>query len=146
MKLQGYEHGFHPAFGRNFEVRRRLNQLDNMEPEDDKKLWDFLGRLPEPTLSPFFARNVLREIRQEPIHFERVRNWFGVWKLVGASAVAALVIGLALVTHHPAPPTAFSHDSDLVAKVDPQDYDVVADLDALIAWDENSVWEEQPPL
>jgi hypothetical protein len=34
----------------------------------------------------------------------------------------------------------------VVAKVDPQDYDVVADLDALIAWDENSVWEEQPTL
>jgi hypothetical protein len=33
-----------------------------------------------------------------------------------------------------------------VAKVDPQDYDVVADLDALIAWDENNVWEDTPTL
>jgi hypothetical protein len=120
--------------------------MDNMEPQDDKKLWDFLGRLAEPTLSPFFARNVLRKVREEPARFERVRNWFGVWKLVGASAVAALVIGLALVTHHPAPQTASSSDSDVVAKIDPQDYDVVADLDSLIAWDENSVWEEQPNL
>ncbi|MGE5209237.1 MAG: hypothetical protein ACM3KL_07910 [Alphaproteobacteria bacterium] len=117
-----------------------------MEPQDDKKLWDFLGRLPEPTLSPFFARNILRTIRQEPTHFERLRNRFGVWRLVGASTVAVLVIGLALVTHHPGPQTAPSSDSDVVAKVDPQDYDVVADLDALIAWDENSVWEEQPTL
>jgi hypothetical protein len=117
-----------------------------MEPQDDKKLWDFLGLLPQPTLSPFFARNVLRRIRQEPTHFEWVRNWFSVWRLTGASALAALVISLAVVTHHPGSQTASSKDSDVVAKIDPQDYDVVADLDALIAWDENNVWEEQPNL
>jgi hypothetical protein len=117
-----------------------------MEPHDDKELWDFLGRLPQPALSPFFARNVLRKIRQEPALFERLGNWFSVWRLVGASAVAALVIGLALVTQHPGPQTASSSDSDVVTRIDPQDYDVVADLDALIAWDENSVWDEQPQL
>jgi hypothetical protein len=119
--------------------------MDNMKPEDDKKLWDFLGQLPQPTLSPFFARNVLRKIRQEPTHFEW-RNWFSPWRLTGASAVAALVIGLVLVTHHPGLQIASSSDSDVVAKIDPQDYDVVADLDALIAWDENNAWEEQPTL
>ena len=119
-----------------------------MEPQDDKELWDVLGRLPEPTLSPFFARNVLRKIRQEPTHFERMRrwNWFSVRKFVRASAVAAVVVALALVTHYPGPQTTSSSDSDVVAKIDPQDYDVVADLDALIAWDENSVWEDRPTL
>jgi hypothetical protein len=34
----------------------------------------------------------------------------------------------------------------VVARIDPQDYDVVADLDALIAWDENTVWEDKPTL
>jgi hypothetical protein len=120
--------------------------MDNMEPEDDKELWDVLGRLPEPTLSPFFARNVLRRIRQEPARFERVRNWLSVRKLVAASAVAAVAVALALVTHYPGPRSASSSDLDVVAKVDPQDYDVVADLDELIAWDENSVWEEKPTL
>ena len=117
-----------------------------MEPEDDKELWDVLGRLPEPTLTPFFARNVLREIRLRPARFDRVRKWFSVRKLVGASAVAAVAVALALVTHYPGPRSASSSDLDVVAKVDPQDYDVVADLDELIAWDENSVWEEKPNL
>jgi hypothetical protein len=134
------------VFERNFEACKRLNPMDNMEPEDDKELWDVLGRLPEATLSPFFARNVLRKIRQEPARFERVRSWFGVRSLIGASAVAAVAVALALVTHHPGPQTASSPDSDVVAKIDPQDYDVVADLDELIAWDENSVWEEKPTL
>ena len=117
-----------------------------MEPHDDKELWDVLGRLPKPTLSPFFARNVLRRIRQEPTRFERVRNWFGVRKIIAASTVAAVFVALALVTHYPGPRPTASSDSDVVAKVDPQDYDVVADLDALIAWDENSVWEDKPTL
>ena len=120
--------------------------MDNMEPQDDKELWDVLGRLPEPTLSPFFARNVLREIRQKPGYFERVRNWFSVRKIVGASALTAVVAALALVTHYPGSRTTSSSDSDLLAKIDPQDYDVVADLDELVAWDENSVWEDRPTL
>ena len=120
--------------------------MDNMEPEDDKELWDVLGRLPEPTLSPFFARNVLRKVRQGRARFDRVRSWFSVRKLVGASAVAAVAVALALVTHYPGPRSASSSDLDVVAKVDPQDYEVVADLDELIAWDENSVWEEKPTL
>ena len=117
-----------------------------MEPQDDKELWDVLGRLPEPTLSPFFARNVLRKIRQETTRFERVRTWLSVGGVAGASAVAAVVVALALVMHHPAPRTTPSNDVDVLAKIDPQDYDVVADLDELIAWDENSVWEDKPTL
>jgi len=120
--------------------------MDNMEPEDDKELWDVLGRLPEPTLSPFFARDVLRKVRQGRACFDRVRSWFSVRKLVGASAVAAVAVALALVTHYPGPRSASSSDLDVVAKVDPQDYEVVADLDELIAWDENSVWEQKPTL
>ena len=77
--------------------------MDNMEPQDDKKLWDVLGRLPEPTLSPFFARNVLRKIRQEPTYLERVWNWFSVRKVVAASAVAAVVVAFSFVTYHPGP-------------------------------------------
>jgi hypothetical protein len=120
--------------------------MDNMEPQDDKELWNVLGRLPNPTLSPFFARNVVRKVRQEPTRFEQVWNWFSVRKLVGASAVAAAFVALALVTHYPGPRTTSSSDSDVVAKIDPQDYDVVADLDALIAWDESNVWDDKPTL
>jgi hypothetical protein len=117
-----------------------------MDREDDKELWDVLGRVPAPALSPFFARNVLRKIRQETTGFERARNWFSLRRLVAASAVATVVAGMAIATHHPVSQTASANDLDVVAKIDPQDYDVVTDLDELIAWDENSVWEEQPTL
>jgi hypothetical protein len=114
-----------------------------MDREDDKKLWDILGRVPEPTLSPFFARNVVRRVRQGATRFDRMRSWFSWRRLAAASAVVIVVIGMAVATHHP---VSAVNDSDVVAKIDPQDYDVVADLDELIAWDENSVWEEKPTM
>jgi anti-sigma-K factor RskA len=117
-----------------------------MDREDDKQLWDILGSIPEPTLSPFFARNVVRSIRQEATRFERMRGWLSWRRLAAASAVVVLVIGMAIATHHPVSQTPAINDSDVVAKIDPKDYDVVADLDELIAWDENSVWEDKPTL
>jgi hypothetical protein len=120
--------------------------METMERQDDKELWDILGRVPGPTLSPFFARNVLRKIRQDATRLDRARNWFSLRRLVAASAVAIVVVGMAIATHHPVSRTTSANDLDVVAKIDPQDYDVVADLDELIAWDENNVWEEKPTL
>jgi hypothetical protein len=117
-----------------------------MDREDDKKLWDILGRVPEPRLSPFFARNVVRRVRQEATRFDRMRSWFSWRRLAAASGVVTVVIGMAVATHHPVSQTPAVNDSDVVAKIDPQDYDVVADLDELIALDENSVWEEKPTM
>ena len=45
-----------------------------MDRKDDNELWDILGRVPEPTLSPFFARNVVRSVRQEATRFDRMRR------------------------------------------------------------------------
>ena len=107
-----------------------------MQPEDDQQLWDLLGRTAEPKLSPFFARNVVRDIRQKASRFGRAQDWFSLRKLVAASAVAVVLIGMAIATYAP----GWSHKSperepDVVAKIDPQDFDVVADLDELLAWD-----------
>src|SRR2546430_15718318 len=116
--------------------------METMERQDDKELWDILGHVPEPSISPFFARNVLRKIRQDATRLDRARNWFSLRRLVAASAVAIVVVGMAIATHHPVSRTASANDLDVVAKIDPQDYDVVADLDELIAWDENNMLEK----
>lgn|SRR5215469_8677955 len=117
-----------------------------MDREDDKELWDILGRVPERPLSPFFARNVVRSVRQGATRFDRMRSWFSWRRLAAASAVVIVVIGMAVATHRPVSQPTPANDSDVVAKIDPQDYDVVADLDELIAWDENRVWEDKPTL
>src|SRR6202051_1432292 len=100
-----------------------------MQRQDDNDLWDILGRVPEPTLSPFFARNVERKIRQGATRFERARNWFSLRRLVAASAVAIVVVGMAIATHRPISRTASASDFEVVTKINPQDYDGVADLD-----------------
>jgi hypothetical protein len=146
LKPPEYDVNLQRPLERNFRCCKQFNSVETMEPEDDRQLWDVLGRVPKATLSPLFARNVLRKIRQEAAPLERARNWFSLRRLVAASAVAVIVVGMAIATHHPAPSTASPNDLDVVAKVDPQDYDVVVDLDELIAWDENSVWDEKPTL
>src|SRR6266508_5560225 len=121
--------------------------MDTMEPEDDKQLWDILGRVPGPTLSPFFARNVVRNIRQRATRFGSMRNWFSLRRLVAASAVAVVVIGMAIATHSPRwSQKSPEREPDVVTKIDPQDFDVVAELDELLAWDEDSLWTEKPTL
>ena len=118
-----------------------------MQPEDDQKLWDLLGRTAKPKLSPFFARNVVREIRQKATRFGRAQEWFSWRRLVAASAVAVVVIGMAIATHAPRwSQKSPEREPEVVAKIDPQDFDVVADLDELLASDEDSLWNEQPTL
>jgi hypothetical protein len=122
-----------------------------MKREDDQQLWDLLGRLAEPKLSPFLARNVLRQVRQEPRLFERARFWLSWRRLVPASGLALAAIAAIIAFHQPGPsqrpsPRPSEREPDVVAKVDPQDYEVVADLDELLASDENNLWEENSTL
>jgi hypothetical protein len=87
----------------------------------------------------------VREIRhrQEAGLFERTRNWLSFRRVAAASAVAIAVIWAAIAAHHPVPQASPKSEPDVVAKIDPQDYDVVADLDELVAWDENNLWDEK---
>jgi uncharacterized membrane protein len=118
-----------------------------MKREDDQQLWDLLGQAAKPKLSPFFARNVLRQIRQERRWFERARSRLRLRRLVPASGLALVVIAAIIFAHTPSlrqKPAA--SEPDPVAKIDAQDYEVVADLDELLASDENNLWDEDSTL
>lgn len=78
--------------------------------------------------------------------FEWALGWFSLRRVVSASAVAIVVIGMAVATHHLGPQKALESEPDVVAKIDPQDYDVVADLDDLITSDDNNLWDDKPTL
>jgi hypothetical protein len=117
-----------------------------MNREDDQQLWDLLGHAAERKVSPFFARNVLRQIRQ-PRLSRRLGSWLGWRQLVPASILAIAAISAIIVTHHAARPQSdLDTAPDVVAKIDPQDYEVVADLDDLLASEENSLWDENSTL
>jgi hypothetical protein len=118
-----------------------------MRREDDEKLWDLLGQAETPVPSPFFARNVVRAARQQPVLLQSVRNWFSFGRLIPAATVAVALIAAVFVARIPAGSgVANVNNSDPVATIDPQDYEVVADLDELVASDENALWDDNSSL
>ena len=114
-----------------------------MKREDDQELWDLLGRAGEPTLSPFFARNVVRQVRQEPDWRENVRRWLSPRRLIPATAVALAIVAATLSIR--VPTAADENIPEPVAQLDPQDYEIVADLDNLIAMEEDGLWDDETP-
>ena len=112
-----------------------------MKREEDEKLWDLLGRATEPApVSPFFARNVLRKIREaqgESAPRRRYARW-----LVPAAGVAVVIIaGLALPTQIIRQNHSNSR-TDSVALTEAADNDLMADLDDLMASDESNALDE----
>ena len=112
-----------------------------MKREEDEKLWDLLGRATEPTASPFFARNVLRKLREAQGESSPNRSWYLRW-LVPAAGVAVVVIAcLALPTQIIKQQRSHSR-SEAVVFADNQDSDLMADLDDLMASDDSSALED----
>ena len=112
-----------------------------MKREDDARLWDLLGKAGGPALSPFFARNVVRQVRNEKNWRAQVVGWFHPRNLIPASAVALalMVVSISARFSVSEPPSDLP---ETVASIDPQDYDAVADLDDLLAADDDSLWNE----
>jgi hypothetical protein len=118
-----------------------------MKRVDDEKLWDLLGQAKGPEVSPFFARNVVRAVRQQPVWTRSLGEWFRLRLLVPAATVAvALLVGVFVARVPARTELAAINESDPVAQIDPQDYDVVADLEELIASDENALWDDNSSL
>ena len=118
-----------------------------MRPDEDQELWDLLGHVKPTGVSPFFARNVIRRLREEPSVFGQLRAWLSLRWLIPTSALAAAIVAAITTMPHPGsrPPVSESLP-EVVTKVDPQDYEVVVDLDVLLASDENSLWDENQSL
>jgi hypothetical protein len=106
-----------------------------MKREDDPKLWDLLGHSPEPKISPFFARNVAREVRALG---GNLRRWFSIRRLVPATTVAVALIAVLFLQRETPMVQGTEAEYDLYANVDPQDYELVADLNDLVGSEEST--------
>jgi len=113
-----------------------------MKREDDQQLWDLLGRAQRVRVSPFFARNVVRKIRERPERFHRLRIWLTPGRLAPVAGLAIAIIAAGLALHQPTSQNAAERAPDVIANIDPQDYDVVADLDELLTVEENNLWND----
>ena len=118
-----------------------------MKREDDQELWDLLGKTSEPAISPFFARNVLRQIRQERGWRDRLGEWFAPRRLIATSAVALAIVAAVITVQRPtSTPVASENVPEVVAQLDEIDYQVVADLDSLLAMEEDTLWSDGDTL
>jgi hypothetical protein len=108
-----------------------------MKRDDDQELWDLLGQAKEPRISPFFGRNVLREIRK-PGHWTTLRGWPNLRRLIPAAGMAGALMAVVFLRMHTSVAPLASPSSDMLANVDAQDSEVIADLDDLLASDDNN--------
>jgi hypothetical protein len=115
-----------------------------MKREDDEQLWDLLGNSAPPQVSPFFARNILRQVRPHP-RLSRAPSWLNWRTLVPVSGLTAVTLATVLLYTFSFRQKAVTED-DPIAKIDVQDYEVVADLDELLASDETSLWDDNSSL
>jgi anti-sigma factor RsiW len=112
-----------------------------MNREDDDKLWDLLGHSAPPQLSPFFARNVMREIRQEQGTETSPGRWHLRWLMPVAGVALVVIAGLAIPTQianrHQANPK-----TEAIVSADGADADLIADLEELVGSDDSAALED----
>ena len=112
-----------------------------MKREDDEKLWDLLGHSAEPNVSPFFARNVLRTIREGQPEATPRRWWMPQW-LVPVAGVAVVVIAALTFPSHLVERDRPQTSAEIVTATENQDNDLLADLDDLVGSEESVALED----
>ena len=107
-----------------------------MERQDDPQLWDLLGHSKTREPSPFFARNVLRALREEKPSRSGLPAWLGWRRLIPAlSAVTAMVV--AVFTLHTVRNDRRPQIGHEIASAAVSDTELAADLDVLSGDDDS---------
>jgi hypothetical protein len=112
-----------------------------MKREEDEKLWDLLGHSAEPKVSPFFARNVVRKIREAQGESPARPWWHLRWAVPAAGVAVAIIAAFSLRVQMP----DRSHSDsagDAFAMSEAQDTDLITDLDDLVASDDSNSLED----
>ncbi len=118
----------------------------NSEEHDD--LWHLLGKARQPTVSPFFSRDVIREVR----NLRQERSGFFAWlrrhwqiPALGTCA-AVLAAGVFIKSAHSERLAMEAHQEQLLVMAETvsesPDYQVIAHLDELLDSEESSLWLE----
>jgi hypothetical protein len=112
-----------------------------MKREEDEKLWDLLGHSAAPKVSPFFARNVARKIRDAQGEPAPNRWWNLRWLVPAAGVAVAIIAAVSLRVEMPNRSHSDSRGAALVL-FEAQDTDLMTDLDDLVASDDSNSLED----
>lgn len=127
-----------------------------MKNEEHDDLWELLGRARPVKASPMFSRNVLRAVRQlEPEKERSFVGWLRAgWNWLAVTGAAAAVLFLTFGLHtsptstrqQVAVATVAPTDNAVLEKVlRSTDLSVIANLDLLVAMDDNDLWLDSSP-
>ena len=122
-----------------------------MNEDDNDKLWELLGKARQPSVSPFFSRNILRAVRSDsqteeafPTTFlfrlsRSLRRWTWQLAIAGTCAIAALITIApnTFVRHHHSAAVQPGFARQILGN---PDYEVIKHLDELQADEESSLW------
>lgn len=113
-----------------------------MNPSDEQDdLWKLLGQARSPKVSPFFARNAVREVRalrqEQPGLFGLLSRH---WRFSVAGAAIGCVAAFAAFQFIGNVSQTWQIDSLTEQISDSPDFYVINDLDELLASEESSVW------
>ena len=117
-------------------------------PEEQDDLWQLLGNAKKPSVSPFFASNVLREIRSTRPEKAGLLAWLRMqWRpvlLSGAAAVLLAMNAAQIFSKHEVGETPAPQPSVAVTTQGKNDYEIIKNLDELLAYEEHSIWLDDP--
>jgi hypothetical protein len=108
--------------------------------EENDELWQLLGNARKTDVSPFFSRDVLREIRTSRQEEPGVFSWLNSrLRTVALGAAAAVLLAAGAVHFIPkATPRAPVEIAQQVPNKN--DYEVITNLDELLAYEQSSIW------
>lgn len=120
--------------------------MDKKPLENDRELWELLGKAKSPGVSPFFARNVLREVRAARQTSPALVNFGSFFRRIPAAVTAAcalLLIGGVLFwgqvsDREDAAPALMASQSPVDEAL--VDLEIILALDDLLALEENTLW------
>lgn len=111
------------------------------KPEENDELWQLLGEARASEVSPFFARNVLREIRTARQEKTGVLAWLRkYWRTAALGSAAAVLLAVNATGQFRT--TAGTRAPAEIAQQAPSktDYEVISHLDELVAYEQSSIW------
>jgi hypothetical protein len=121
--------------------------MNHVSEEDRDPVSTLLSKAPRVKASAAFCRNVVRLIRMDesapdPGFLEWVRSGWNWLSLAGATAAIALVVVATQTDPTNLPSMAAADSCEIDEVLRSADFSVIANLDVLMAMEENDVWLE----